>query len=82
MGTFSLNIGTTTEATNYPLHASFSYLLNNLQDNEIKLISPHVLRDVNLSLYSSVIFKETVASGSTTAYIGIDTLNPSDKDVK
>lgn len=82
MGTFSLNIGTTTEANNYPLHASFSYLLNELQDNESKLISPHVLRDVNLSLHSSVIFKETVASGSTTTYIGIDTLNPSDKDVK
>ena len=82
MGTFSLNIGTTTEAINYPLHASFSYLLNELQDNESKLISPHVLRDVNLSLHSSVIFKETVASGSTTAYIGIDTLNPSGADVK
>ena len=82
MGTFSLNIGTTTEANNYPLHASFSYLLNELQDNESKLISPHVLRDVNLSLHSSVIFKETVASGSTIPYIGIDTLNPSDKDVK
>ena len=82
MGTFSLNIGTTTEANNYPLHASFSYLLNELPDNESKLISPHVLRDVSLSLQSSVIFKETVASGSTVAYIGIDTLNPSDKDVK
>lgn len=82
MGTFSLNIGTTTEANNYPLHASFSYLLNELPDNESKLISPHVLRDVSLSLQSSVIFKETVASGSTVAYIGIDTLNPSGADVK
>ena len=82
MGPFSLNIGTTTEATNYPLHASFSFLLNRMQDNESKLISPQVLRDVSLSLQSSVIFKETVASGSTTAYIGIDTLNPYDKDVE
>jgi hypothetical protein len=46
MGTFSLNIGTPIESTNYPLHASFSFLLNELLDNESKLISPHVLRDV------------------------------------
>jgi hypothetical protein len=81
MGTFSLNIGTTIEATNYPLHASFSFLLNEMQDNESKLISPHVLRDVTLSLLSSVAFKETVAFGSTIPYIGIDTLAGADNTI-
>jgi hypothetical protein len=81
MGTFSLNIGTSIESTNYPLHASFSFLLNELLDNESKLISPHVLRDVTLSLLSSVAFKETVPFGSTMSYIGIDTLAGADNTI-
>lgn len=84
MSTFSINIGTSTEATAYPLvsYADVENILNLLIDNDTKLINPWDLRDTVLSLYSSSGFKVTNTSVSTKEYIGIDTLNPSDKDNK
>ena len=84
MSTFSINIGTSTEATSYPLvsYSDVDYFLYSLIDNESKLINPQDLRDTILSLYSSSGFKVTNSAVSTKEYIGIDTLNPSDRDYK
>lgn len=88
-GTFSINIGLSTESTGYKLVGGTGYspdyldsLLNRLEDNNTKQISPTDLRDSILSLYSSVPFKETSPTGSTSTYIGVDTLNPSGADLK
>lgn len=88
-GTFSINIGGVTEATGYKLVGGtgpspdyITDLLNRLEDNTNKQLSPSTLRDTILSLYSSVSFKNTSPTGSTTEYIGVDTLDPSGKDLK
>ena len=65
-------------------------LLFPLLDNEEKLINPIALRNAILSLWTSVPFKETKAVNLTGTrndgvyyyYIGVDTLNPVDKDLK
>jgi hypothetical protein len=79
MLTFSINNSTTLQAVAYPLPQYLTNLLNTFQDNETKLISPQDLRDLTLSLYSFVPFKETTASGSSTYYVGLDYFNPSDR---
>jgi hypothetical protein len=81
MQTFSVNISQSSEATSYPLPDNFDYILDELVDNDSKLISPRLLRDTMLSLWSSVPFKQTVAS-SSVSYIGLDSSNPSDRDLK
>ncbi len=78
--TFSINIGSSTEAYNYNLLGSTSSNLSDilyvLKDNFSKEISPKDIRDTILTIYSSSPFKETTSTASTTPYIGIDTLNP------
>ncbi len=80
MMTFSINIGSSTEAYNYNLigltSSNLSDLLFVLKDNDAKEISPKDIRDTILTLYSSSVFKETTSTYSATSYIGIDTLNP------
>jgi hypothetical protein len=80
MMTFSINDGTTEESVSYFLvggdDTSLNYILQSLKDNEDKEVSPIDLRNSILSLYSSIPFKET---GS---YIGLDTINPNDRDLK
>ena len=83
--TFSVNIGLPTETTSYPLGGSVSYLydmLNRLEDNTDKLVNPDDIRDSIFSLHTSTSFKQTTASGSTITYIGLDSGNPDDRDVK
>jgi hypothetical protein len=97
VGTFSFNSGTITQATNYPVQDYLSLtssvtpdtdLLFPLLDNEEKLISPIALRNAFLSLWTSVPFKETKAVNLTGTrddvypYIGVDTLDPIDNDLK
>jgi hypothetical protein len=89
MATFSINNGTSTESLAYSLVGGtgpspdyINDILNSLEDNNNKQISPYALRSTILSLYSSVPFKETTASGSNIEYIGIDTLDSSNKDQK
>jgi len=86
MSTYSINISTPTEATSYLLTgnleagSNFKLLLDRLPDNLDKLVVPRDLRDVMLSLWDSVVFKETSTSG--IKYIGIDAGNPTDRDLK
>jgi len=85
MYTYSLYNSTTYETTSSSLSGTpsyFDFILDTLPDNLQKLISPKDLRDMTLSLWSDVVFKETTASGSTTGYIGIDTGNPAGSDIK
>ena len=85
MYTYSLNNSTIYEATSLSLGGTpsyFDYVLDTLPDNLQKLISPKDLRDMTLSLWSDIVFKETTASGSSIGYIGINTGNPSGSDVK
>lgn len=88
VATFSFNPGTITEAINYPVQDYLSLtssttpdidLLFSLLDNEDKLINPIALRNSFLSLWTSVPFKETI---STLSYIGVDTLDPTNNDLK
>ena len=93
VGTFSFNSGTITEAINYPVQDYLSLtssttpdtdLLFPLLDNEEKLINPIALRNSFLSLWTSVPFKETKTNTilGDKSYIGVDTLNPTDNDLK
>lgn len=88
MMTFSINIGTSTEASNYNIIGAtavdFTPILDVLHDNTDKEINPKDIRDAILTSYSSSAFKQTVASQSTISYIGIDNVNTdySNKDVK
>jgi hypothetical protein len=92
VGTFSFNSGTITEAINYPVQDYLSLtssttpdtdLLFPLLDNEEKLINPIALRNAFLSLWTSVPFKETKTTNiNDPSYIGVDTLDPIDNDLK
>jgi hypothetical protein len=84
MATFSINTGTSTEAIKYDLRqeSEIDYILDFLYDNTNKEIQPHDIRDAVLSNWSNTSFKETLTSGGTISYIGIDTLNPTNQDTK
>ena len=87
MATFSINIGTATQSTGYELGGTSSDLNNvilyNLRNNTSGLILAESVRNAVFSLNVSFPFKETKnTTGSTVSYIGIDTLNPSSRDLK
>lgn len=87
MSTFSINIGSATQSSGYELGGTSSDLNNiilyNLRDNASGIILPESIRDAVFSLNVSYPFKETTTTpGSTISYIGIDTLNPSSRDIK
>lgn len=79
---FSINNGTNTESYSYNLSNKFIFelLLSRIRNNTDGEIDPIDIRDSILSLWSNSIFKET-KSGSKY-YIGIDTDNPNDRDLK
>lgn len=80
MSTYSINISTPTESTSYKLPDYLTYLLNRIPDNQSKIVNPRDVRDVILSLWSSVPFKET---SSYEDYVGIDTGDTStNSDIK
>lgn len=84
MGTFSINVATTTQTSGYELGGTSSYLNSEifalLPDNETFIITPESVRNAIFSLNVSYPFKETKVG--TETYIGIDTLNPTDRDLK
>jgi hypothetical protein len=88
MMTFSINTGTSTEASNYNIMGAtavdFTSVLDVLQDNINKEINPKDIRDAILTSWSSSAFKQTTASQSTISYIGIDNANTDylNEDVK
>ena len=78
--TFSINNGQLTESTRKP---DIFSVLNDIQDNTQKLISPRDVRDAFLSTWANSPFKITTPNNlSNFEYIGIDSNNPSNKDIK
>ncbi len=78
--TFSINVGTIIES--YRKENIFN-VLQDLPDNTQKLISPKDVRDAFLSSWSNSAFKLTTPSLLTTSeYIGLDSGNPNDRDLK
>ncbi len=84
MSTFSINIGSATQTSGYELGGTSSDLDNtilyNLRDNLNGLITPESVRDAVFSLNVSYPFKETTTG--LVSYVGIDTLNPTSRDLK
>lgn len=79
---YSINNSTNIKTNSYDL-SYISYreeLLTNLKDNTNYLIQPKPIRDAILSIWSNTMFKETRVDNVN--YIGIDTLNPDNRDSK
>jgi hypothetical protein len=85
--TFSISLPNI-NSTSYQLtgdvgtQSNFNILLNRLFDNQEYQINPPDIRDSILSIWSSAIFKPTIANGTNIPYIGIDTINPNNRDIK
>jgi len=78
--TYSLNVGTITESLRKP---DIFTVLQDLPDNTQKLISPKDVRDAFLTSWATSAFKVTTPNNlSNLEYIGIDTGNPNDRDIK
>jgi len=93
MPSYDKYIGQPWESKSTPLIAaagstpeSFSFTSNSIfesfGDNDTAYIIPKYLRDAVLSIWDSVPFKETFASGSSIYYIGIDSGMGDDELVK
>lgn len=76
---YSIKIGTPYEATRI---INVEDVLKQLPDNTNKEISPKDVRDAFLSTWANSPFKLTTANSSTIEYIGIDSGNPADRDIK
>ena len=79
--TYSINIGLLTESTR---KMDIFSVLNDIPDNTQKLISPRDVRDAFLSTWANSPFKITTSNnqGSGYEYIGVDSSNPSNRDIK
>lgn len=75
--TYSVNIGTQFETTRKDILS----VLKDLPDNTHKLISPRDVRDAFLSTWATSPFKQTKTI-SGIEYIGLDSGNPADRDIK
>lgn len=75
--TYSILQGELTESTR---KTDIYSVLQDLPNNSQKLISPRDIRDSFLSTWANSAFKLTSSNGNE--YIGLDSNNPSDRDVK
>ena len=76
--TYSINVGTQVESLK---KQDINSVLLDLPDNTQKMISPKDVRDAFLTSWSSSAFKQTIGNAGIE-YIGIDSGNPSDRDIK
>jgi hypothetical protein len=76
--TFSINVGTITESSR---KQNIYDALIGIPDNTSKLISPKDVRDAIFSSWANSSFKQTIGTASIE-YIGIDSNNPDDRDIK
>jgi hypothetical protein len=76
--TYSINVGSQLEAYR---KADILSVLKDIPDNTHKLISPKNIRDAFLSTWANSPFKQT-KNKAGIEYIGIDSGNPSDRDIK
>jgi hypothetical protein len=78
-GTFSLNLGQPTESTR---KSTVFDVIQELPNNSQKLISPRDVRDAFLTSWASSAFRVTNPGVLSNEYIGIDSGNPSNRDIK
>ena len=76
--TYSINVGSQLEAYR---KADILSVLKGIPDNTNKLISPKNVRDAFLSTWANSPLKQTTNLAGIE-YIGIDSGNPSDRDIK
>ncbi len=76
--TFSINVGTPTESAR---KQDIYTVLQDIPDNTSKLITPRDVRDAIFSVWANSVFKQTTGT-SSIEYIGIDSNNPSNRDIK
>lgn len=76
--TYSINVGTNLEAYR---KSDIISVLKDIPDNTHKLISPKDIRDAFLSTWANSPFKQT-KNTSGIEYIGIDSGNPANRDIK
>lgn len=77
--TYSINENSSIEATR---KIDINSVLQSLPNNTQKLIRPRDVRDAFLSTWSNSIFKITRAKETNSEYIGIDSGNPQNRDIK
>ncbi len=78
--TYSINVGQITESTRKP---DIFSVLEELPNNTQKLISPRDVRDAFLTTWANSSFRVTTgATYSSYEYIGIDSGDPSNRDIK
>jgi hypothetical protein len=77
--TYSINVGTITESSR---KENVFSVIQQLPDNTQKLISPKDVRDAFVSAWANSAFKITTPGLLSDEYIGIDSGNPSDRDIK
>lgn len=61
-----------TDSGTYSFAFTDNSILESMKDNEDAYVTPKYLRDMFLSTWDTIAFKETSASGSSISYIGID----------
>ena len=76
--TYSISVGTSIES--YRKSDIYS-AIQDLPDNTQKMIGPKDVRDAFLTTWAASAFKQTIGTASIE-YIGIDSSNPSDRDIK
>ena len=76
--TYSISVGGPTEASR---KQDINSVLLDLPDNTQKLISPRDVRDAFVTTWATSAFKQTIGQG-TVEYLGIDSGNPSNRDIK
>jgi len=77
--TFSINIGTIYESAKKD---SILAVLKDIPDNTQKLISPRDIRDAFLFTWANIPFKYTSPKTLSGEYIGLDSGNPKNRDIK
>ncbi len=76
--TYSINVGTSTEAFR---KQDINSVMLDLPDNTQKLISPKDVRDAFLTTWANSAFKQTIGQANIE-YLGIDSGDPSNRDIK
>lgn len=77
--TYSINHNSTTESTR---KEDIYSVLQSIPNNTQKLIKPRDVRDAFLSAWANSSFKITKSQNSDTEYIGLDSGDPNNRDIK
>ena len=79
MPTYSINVGSPTEATRL---SDINSVLNEIPDNTSKLVSPRDLRDAVFTAWETISIKTTTNPSTSYNYMGIDYTNGNDSSTQ